>query len=786
MVALYTRLYLALASTELVNPSEKAAVLSSLYDYFFAFQQYQDQGKLTQFLYDQNLTHNDYLELHSPAVEWLMKCTAQHATNEVFEALLEQYQEYSGSSMVLKHLCESFGASSYASDPMRIFHLMRVASPSQFSKCHLYSVLAVQLSTTPSIGAGSKDAKLRFLNEAWSSITAQEDIEMYMECAAAYMKLIVSHYAHREATILLKDVMRHLNSTTPDELTPKLYNLLGAFIENVVYGAQQHAEFFTRLIPSGEFLSLMGMFRREASVGVAKKVLQAFVNAQGSQKHNFGNLRLHVVGPEAAVAHTLFVICCRVHDALDSLSTVSERNDATKDIAAFISRLGYARHPSAASSSTVLSMNMPTTDAQLQEEEEALLMFYIDCRSAFYKLEPIKSVLTKCVTALALRVRERMLSAASRHKSGGPRVTDRRRDFIKSCLAYAHITIPSIDQAFPRLELLALCAKAALINNCLPQLEAFLKSAIVLVADLDYAHSVGSTFDGHLVHEAVFPDMSDTEVDPVLRVIRELVQIVTYAPSTVDDEPFYFVEALRKALLERMKWDDATSSTSDRVRLQASSCWIRVITAVAQLYATWGQSRLPSRVEGVDSNDVLYGVDDAFQQQTQMAFSAILDQVVRDIEALSSAFTTTPGWEVASMQTELLVELVHVVFPFLSFEEDQATGDAIDDIPTAPTELMEENRRQYKQGRSGATLLRKCLLFAMEKLRVMTDEPDQQYQEKKGQRVEALKVKLLDVVKSLHEYVQYQQKKRALLYSAAACQALNALETVTSTLTGPA
>lgn len=59
---------------------------------------------------------------------------------------------------------------------------------------------------------------------------------------------------HREALILLKDVVRHLNSATPEELTPKAYNLMGALIENVVYGAQDHYEFFTKLIPSGEFL----------------------------------------------------------------------------------------------------------------------------------------------------------------------------------------------------------------------------------------------------------------------------------------------------------------------------------------------------------------------------------------------------------------------------------------------------------------------------------------------------------------------------------------------------
>lgn len=59
---------------------------------------------------------------------------------------------------------------------------------------------------------------------------------------------------HREALILLKDVVRHFNSATPEDLTTNVYNLLGALIENVVYGSQHQFEFFTRLIPSAEFL----------------------------------------------------------------------------------------------------------------------------------------------------------------------------------------------------------------------------------------------------------------------------------------------------------------------------------------------------------------------------------------------------------------------------------------------------------------------------------------------------------------------------------------------------
>lgn len=99
--------------------------------------------------------------------------------------------------MVLKHLCECFGAQFYASTPTEMLDLIRTSSPSLVSKCHLYSLVAVQLSNVLVIADNERGGKLQFLNDSWSSITSQENITQYMECAAAYMKLIVAHFSVR-------------------------------------------------------------------------------------------------------------------------------------------------------------------------------------------------------------------------------------------------------------------------------------------------------------------------------------------------------------------------------------------------------------------------------------------------------------------------------------------------------------------------------------------------------------------------------------------------------------
>eukprot|EP00644_Phytophthora_capsici_P004776 jgi/Phyca11/557901/estExt2_Genewise1.C_PHYCAscaffold_10062 len=719
MVALYARLYLALTSSELLgatSPTEQTVVVSSsLFDYFYAFNWFR-QNKLEHWLLTHKMDYDEYLALHSPAVEWLVKCAAPGASQVTFDTLVAHYQEYSNSSMVLKYLCECFGPF-YASTPSEILELIRIASPSLVSKCHLYSLVAVQLSNALTIAENEQGGKLQFLNDSWSSITSQQDITQYMECAAAYMKLIVAHFSHREALILLKDIVRHLNAATPDELTGKTYNLLGALIENVVFGAKQHYEFLSKLIPSTAFLALMGMFKRESSVDVAKKVLRAFVSGGMKKSSNrSGSLRLHVVGPEAAVAHTLLVVCCRVHDALDSLSTASERAEANRDISAFITRLGY--------------VNETGSERAQDEEQEALLMLYTECRRAFYKLEPIQVLLSTMVLRLAMHVHKQIGAGV-----GGKKRAHARRNFIQSCLAFAHITIPSIESALEKLQLLVSAANVALVTNCIPQMDALVKATVVLLADLDLStiqsasRSENSAYQGASCGTVglfgAAGISSSSTVDRIVQVIAQLMSVLVYAPSLNDDDAFYFVTALRKAVLERMVWIPQSSS-SISLRLEAGVAKVRVLLMLVQLYALWAQRSLPGRLIGVDSNDVLYGGDDLFFNEVQTRFSSTVEELVGAIEDLGEEAEENVTEQVVAAQMEMMLDFVNLVVPVLEYD-DSRPGGAI------PEEIASSRRR--KKPRTGVAQVRKCMTYSHEKAKTLKQTKPREMSTSQMQRI---------------------------------------------------
>ena len=55
---------------------------------------------------------------------------------------------------------------------------------------------------------------------------------------------------------------------------------------------------------------------------------------------------------------------------------------------------------------------------------------------------------------------------------------------MPAAVAFCYITIPSLMSAWGRLSLYLLAMQVALVNGCLPQAEAMLKSSITLIADM--------------------------------------------------------------------------------------------------------------------------------------------------------------------------------------------------------------------------------------------------------------------------------------------------------------
>jgi hypothetical protein len=113
--------------------------------------------------------------------------------------------------------------------------------------------------------------------------------------------------------------------------------------------------------------------------------------------------------------NTLFDLGRTIHDSVDCLSPISEVAEISQLICNFIYNVDFGRN--------------------LEQQ----LNFYVECRSIFCNLDLVKDRLIVCVSGLAVRA----------YKIVKGKHTKKTSNFVKACLAYCHITIPSIIDGLP-------------------------------------------------------------------------------------------------------------------------------------------------------------------------------------------------------------------------------------------------------------------------------------------------------------------------------------------------
>ena len=102
---------------------------------------------------------------------------------------------------------------------------------------------------------------------------------------------------------------------------------------------------------------------------------------------------------------------------------------------------------------------------------EQQLNFYAECRSTFCNLDDISSYLVRAVNHLAMAV----------HRIQDGQHTRKTASFVRACIAFTFISIPSLSDIPVQLNLYLEAAQVALCNNCLGQADAIIKAAIQLL-----------------------------------------------------------------------------------------------------------------------------------------------------------------------------------------------------------------------------------------------------------------------------------------------------------------
>jgi VPS35 endosomal protein-sorting factor-like len=553
LVASFARAYLASKALDVSpyitkNPTESVLnpLLAGLEDFLFTYRHMKDSqfGNIRAVNPETGVTPDLYVDLFSPALEWLVQVIGHHSNEEIFFALLQQYHEYSGDTSILVHLLSSFNPKYISANAMKMTTLIRKANASVFFPI---SKLYLALGKALCIVAPPSDQRLAILNDVWKVATKIEDPTEYCEIAVVFIEYLLRHFNEREVNIFVKDVIKHVRKNGA-------YKELQTELQNIVMKILSFNKNFESTLSMDNFLPLLDMLDRDTKVLASKSILSSLASSD-------------VKASDPVILHTLFDVAKNLHDSVDSLSFSDERRQISQLIINFIRSVDFGR------------------------DLEKQLSTYVECRAAFTNLDTVTAELVSRVALLSTK--------AHRFMKGNH--TKKTAAFVKACLAYCHITIPSLDDIFLRLHLFLTCGEVALVNQMIVQSEAFLKAAISLIPSVPVVREVDKK-------------TRSTEHE-MLEYVNNFASFLLLFPGHPQHGPFYLVKGLLNAVQQYDTWKNATPAKT------------QFYIGVLRLLCTYSQRNFPYHIDRVDSNDRLYGGDASYHEQLNSLLVTLIQEI---------------------------------------------------------------------------------------------------------------------------------------------------------------
>lgn len=276
---------------------------------------------------------------------------------------------------------------------------------------------------------------------------------------------------------------------------------------------------------------------------------------------------------------------------------------------------------------------------------EQQLAFYNDSRAAFTNLDAVYVTLVQLVNNLAMET-YRIIKGKHSRKTG---------DFVKSCIAYNFVTIPSITEVRSKLDLYLLTGQIALLNNCLGQADACFEVALKSVAELPKQIEV---------------DGKPKSMEPYLvSYLKNFLSMLIIAPDSPEMGALYLfrllVEQVQAYSFETGTLIEVYLSVLDTLSIMSQETYpFHLENGKSFLYFFFKRMSYKDPFVSVISNDELYGQDEKYLNEINKICTQITSQILLSLKALADAGNFR-------MQANLALQLFHKIVLYSDILDDK-------------------------------------------------------------------------------------------------------------------
>ena len=170
--------------------------------------------------------------------------------------------------------------------------------------------------------------------------------------------------------------------------------------------------------------------------------------------------------------------------------------------------------------------------------------------------------------------------------------------FLKACISYVHITIPSVDDNIKQFKLYVLACQVALINNLIGEAESLMKTAISKILDL----------------------AEDDELPQVEDSLHAIIGQLVLLPDNPGSASGFFLPA------------HGLVNALEKLNKRYEKLKYRLFINILWYLSSQTQSKLPYRIARVDSNDKLMSGNANFKNEQQSMIAIVIDELLNFVQ----------------------------------------------------------------------------------------------------------------------------------------------------------
>ncbi|BBN15294.1 VPS35 endosomal protein-sorting factor-like [Marchantia polymorpha subsp. ruderalis] len=551
--ALINSLELPLPSSMPQNP--RVYLISGLKDYLILFQRLlagDFDSRLTKAGADRRLS----IILIEPVFEWIMQCLFKQANEKEMAYFLEVFGEVQEDdisvdapspgfiapvSVVVHHLLKNLPATYVGNHALDISKIVKSSIDLSMPQYMNYRLLGLKLCEC----SPPREFRLTVLNDVWRVVMKYTNLGEYISVADVFVEYILQNCTEAEILIILRDIMRHVKKGEVND------GVL-ASLESIVFKLVTHYTDLSHVLQLDHFVDILDVFYGDTRISVYKRILSSISRSNKQVR-------------DPVTRHAVFEAARVLHDSLDSLSSDDDRRQITRLIVRYVQLVDFDR------------------------DLEQHLAFLVDCRGTFADMDPLRVTVIHASNRLAMTTLKMVKGSHNK----------RTRDFVKACVTFNEITIPSINSLVTRINLFLETAEVALMNALPSHAESAVKSTLSSLQDVTSKD-----------------DVKAGDLEGISMFLVKLSAFLVVMPGHPEHGGFYIVKGLLN-VLEMQPW-----LTPGRRRIQ-------VLSGVLAMLAALAQERLPYHIQNsqVDSNDGMFFGDDSYHEELESLTEILVENI---------------------------------------------------------------------------------------------------------------------------------------------------------------